>query len=176
MKVLCLINNGFEETETFAPVDILKRGGVEVTIASNTQNVIGAHKVEVSNILLLKDINVDDFDLLLLPGGPHFKINREDELYKNTILKFNSLNKPIASICASPTILGQLGLLEGKKYTCFPPMNKEFGGTFTGDKVNIDGNLITSRAAGTSLEFGFSILEYLLGEDVSNKVKDDMFY
>ncbi|MGM9971206.1 MAG: DJ-1/PfpI family protein [Anaeroplasmataceae bacterium] len=174
MKILCIINNGFEESETICPIDILKRANHNVTIASNTSFATGSHGITFSNLELLSNINFNDYDLLLLPGGPHWKENQNNKLYLEAINAFK--NKAIAAICASPTILGKLGLLKGKKYTCFPPMNEDFGGTFTGEESVIDSNIITGRSAGSSLEFGYKIIEYLDGTSAVNKVKESMFY
>lgn len=174
MNILCIINDGFEETETIAPIDILKRAGHKVDITSNKHEALGAHGILVSNLNLITDINTNNYDLLLLPGGPHWKQNQNDEKYLKTILEFKE--KAIAAICASPTILGKLGLLKTKSYTCFPPMNAEFGGTFTGSDAIIDGNIITGRSAGSSLEFGFKILEYIDGVEKTNSIKESMYY
>lgn len=174
MEILCIINNGFEETETICPIDILKRAGHNVLIASNTKEVIGAHGIVFKNIDLLENIDCNKFQLLLLPGGAHYINNEKDELYLNTILKFKT--KIIAAICASPTILGKLNLLENKKYTCFPPLNSNFKGTFTSNITEVDGNIITARGAGASLEFGFKILEVIDGLDKANEIKKSMYY
>lgn len=174
MKILCIINNGFEESETICPIDILKRAGHSITVSSNTKKTIGAHNIIFDELELLKDIDTSNYDLLLLPGGPHYKENLKDKLYLDTILKFK--DKAIAAICASPTILGYLGLLKMKKYTCFPPMNEDFLGTFTNEAATIDGNIITGRSAGASLEFGYKILEYIDGINKVNKIKNDMYY
>lgn len=175
MKVLCIINDGFEEIETVAPIDILRRAKIDVTIVSNNSNVLGAHKIQFSNILNIKDINYKEYDFLLLPGGPQYKQNMNDKTYLE-IVKYFADNKSVAAVCASPTILGSLGYLKNKKYTCFPPMNEDFGGNFTASPAEIDGNIITGRGAGSSLEFGFTVLRFLAGPDVENKIKESMFY
>lgn len=174
MNILCIINDGFEETETTAPIDILLRAGHKVDIVSNKTEAKGAHGIIVSNLTLITEIDTNSYDLLLLPGGPHWKQNQDDEKYLKTILDFK--DKAIAAICASPTILGKLGLLQNKNYTCFPPMNDDFKGTFTGSDAIIDGNIITGRSAGSSLEFGFKILEYIDGVDKTNSIKESMYY
>lgn len=174
MRVLFLINDGFEETETTAPIDILKRAGVEVYIASTYSKVEGAHKITLSNVLAMGDINYKAFDLLVLPGGPQWKANSQNELYIE-IMKYFVENKSIAAICASPTIIGSHGYLKGKKYTCFPPMNKDFGGTFIDVPAITDGNIITGRSAGSSLEFGYEIVKYILGEEKATEVRNSMY-
>lgn len=175
MNILFIINDGFEEIETTAPIDILKRAGLSVTVASNNSFAKGAHGITISNLEILKNLDYKSYDFLVLPGGPQWKINAQDSLYLE-IMKYFVENKSIASVCASPTILGAHGYLKGKKYTCFPPMNKEFGGTFTGEAAVTDGNIITGRGAGSSLEFGFEIVKYLLGEAKENELKESMHF
>lgn len=175
MKILFIINDGFEEAETICPYDILVRAGVDVVVSSNKTSAQGSHNLTLSNLTLLNTINFTEFDLVVLPGGPEWKNNSNDKLYLEAIDYFIK-NKAIASICATPTILGRLGYLKGKTYTCFPLMNEDFGGHFTGSDAEIDHNIITGRGAGSSLEFGYKIVEYLLGKEKSEEVKNDMFY
>lgn len=175
MRILEIINDGFEEVETFTPLDVLKRAGINVTLASNKKTVIGAHGIQLTNVEDLKNLAYFDYDFLILPGGPQWKKNLEDELYLE-IAEFYAKNKKVAAICASPTILGHLGYLRGIKYTCFPPMNEDFGGTFTGSAAEYDKNIITGRGAGASFEFAFKILEVISGNDEVEKIKNEIFY
>lgn len=173
MNVLFIINNGFEETETVGPYDILKRAGYRVDIASNNTSALGAHGITIDKLIPLSKVAVYNYDLLVLPGGPQYMSNKDDKLYLET-MKYFVENKKIAAICATPTILGAHGYLKGKRYTCFPPMNKDFGGTFTGEDATIDGNLITGRGAGSSLIFGYKIIEALEGIEKSREVEGEM--
>ena len=175
MNILFIINDGFEEAETINPYDILVRAKYNVTISSNKIEAIGSHNVKLSNLKLLSETNFSDFDLVVLPGGPEWINNSKDKLYIEAINYFIE-NKALASICATPTILGHLGLLKGKKYTCFPPMNEDFEGYFTGEDAEICDNLITGRGAGSSMEFGYKIIEYLEGKEKANEIKKDMYY
>jgi len=175
MKILFVINDLFEESETINPYDVLKRSGYDVTIASKKNECVGSHGIHLSNLNILSDLDYSTYDLVVLPGGPQYLKNQDDYDYLNLIHYFIK-NKALACICATPTILGHLGLLKDKKYTCFPPMNEDFGGTFTGEDATIDGNLITGRGAGSSLVFAYKIVEYLEGIEKANKVKLDMFY
>ncbi|MBR4592866.1 MAG: DJ-1/PfpI family protein, partial [Elusimicrobiaceae bacterium] len=113
---------------------------------------------------------------LVLPGGPGY-----DKLEKNTqvqqlIQQFIKDGKVVAAICASPTILGRAGYLKGKKYTCFTSMNEDFGGTFTGGYVAVDGNIITGQSAAATVDFGLAIIEKLLGKDKADAVKKSIYY
>jgi 4-methyl-5(b-hydroxyethyl)-thiazole monophosphate biosynthesis len=175
MKILFVINDLFEESETINPYNVLKRCGYEVEIASKKKECVGSHGIHLSNLTILDTVDYSSYDLVVLPGGPQYIKNQEDYDYLN-LINYYIKNKALACICATPTILGHLGLLRNKKYTCFPPMNEDFGGTFTGEASTIDGNLITGRGAGSSLEFAYKIVEYLEGIEKVNKVKQDMFY
>lgn len=175
MNILFIINDGFEESETITPFDMLKRAGYNVVIASNGTEAKGAHGITIKNLTLLNTLNKNDFDCLVLPGGPQWNKNKDDALYLE-YANFFAKNKIIASICASPTILGNLGLLYNIKYTCFPPLNNDFGGIFTGDKATIDKNIITSRSAGTALEFGAAIIEKLESKEKAIEVLKAMYY
>ena len=175
MNILFIINDGFEEIETTAPYDILKRAGLNPTIASNKTKAIGAHGLELSNLSKIDDINYKDFDMLILPGGPQWKNNINDNKYIE-IMSYFAENKVVAAVCASPTLLGANGYLKGKTYTCFPPMNADFGGNFTGSAAETSGNIITGRGAGSSLEFGFEIVKYIFGPEKVSSLKQSMFF
>lgn len=174
-NVLIIINDGFEECETIAPYDLLKRSGANVTLASRSEFVKGSHGLVVKSDLILDDISFDNYDLVVLPGGPEYLKNKEDKLYLNAIAYFIK-NKAIASICATPTILGTLGYLDNVNYTCFTPMNKDFNGYFTNSEAETCNNIITSRSCGTAYEFAFEIVKYLYGEKKVKELKEDILY
>ena len=176
MNILFIINNGFEDIEFSAPYDILKRAGFNVIVASNNISAISSHGLTITNLKILKDIDYKSFDMLVLPGGPEWKDNQNDSLYLS-VMSYYAENKAIASICATPTILGDHGYLKGKRYTCFPPMHKDScGGIFTSSSVERDGNIITGRSAGAGYDFGFAIVEYLEGKDKVKEVMQSMYY
>ena len=85
-------------------------------------------------------------------------------------------NKMVAAICAAPTILGHMGYLKDKNYTCFTSMNEDFGGTYVDTYVVKDGNIITARSAAASIDFGFMIIQYLQGEAQEKKIKEQIYY
>lgn len=176
MKVLALIFNGFEEEEAMAPFALLRRAKIDLTIASYSDTVTGCHNITLSNITPLNTINYKDYDCLLLPGGPHFKIIKSDENILDIIRYFASNNKPLAAICASPTIIGSLGYLKDKNYTCFTSMNGDFGGTYHDNGVVVDGNLITSRSVAYSLDFAYAIIKLLAGDEVLENVYKHIYY
>ena len=172
MNILFIINDGFEEIETITPYDILKRAGQNVTLSSNKVFVEGSHKLIVKADYLLSELKKENYDMLVLSGGRQYQENKNDSLYKEYVSYF-AKNKAIASICATPAILGSLGLLNGKNYTLFTPMNEEFGGNFTNNRAETDGNIITSRSCGTAKDFAYEILKYIGGTSLVDKIKAD---
>lgn len=176
MKVLAIIFNGFEEEEAMAPFALLRRAGANLTIASNDNVVTGCHNISISNVTLLSDIDYKEYDCLLIPGGPHFKYLREAKDIHEMISYFIENDKVVCGICAAPTIIGQLGYLKGKNYTCFTSMNNDFGGTYSDEGVVVDGNLITAKSVAYSLDFAYAIIKKLLGNEVLDKVYTQIYY
>ena len=176
MKVLAIIFDGFEELEATAPFALLRRAKVDLTIASNKKEATGSHNLTYKNLKLLKKINYTSFDALILPGGPHYQKLENDELTLEIINHFISENKIIAAICASPTILGKQGYLKNKNYTCFTPLNSDFGGYYHDKGVVIDGNIITARSAAYSIDFAYAIIEKIAGKETLNTVWEQIFY
>lgn len=176
MKVAILMDNGFEELEAMGPIDLLIRGGIDLDIVSVEGNsVTGRSGVTFSNTKAMNEYDFDQVDCLIIPGGPHYqKIEKNDKVLD--LMKDFAQNKIIAAICAAPTILGHLGLLKGKQYTCFTSMNEDFGGTYIDEYAVVDGNIITGKSAAACVDFGFAILEKLAGKEVSEKVKNSVYY
>ncbi len=164
MKALAIIFDGFEEEEAVAPFALLRRAGIDLTIASDKETVIGSHKIALTNISDLKNINYKEFDLLLIPGGAHYKRLLIDQYVHEIIRYFMESNKVTAAICAAPTIIGRLGYLKNRNYTCFTSMNDDFGGKYIDEKVVVDGNLITARSVASAIVFAYAIIEKLLGK------------
>ncbi len=165
MRVLAIIFDGFEELEATAPFALLRRAGLDLTIVSNRNEVVGAHYIHIMDVSLINEIDYKDFDALLLPGGPHYRF-METFGYAIEIIKyFMNHNKVVGAICAAPTILGRLGYLKNRNYTCFTCLNEDFGGTYLDERVIVDGNLITARSAATSIDFAYEIIRKLSGEE-----------
>lgn len=177
MKILVIISNGFEEVEALASVGILRRAHLDVDIASiSGNNVTGKYNVTIEVNKKISDLSLKDYDLLLIPGGPQFIEFLTTKAVTDTIRFFHDKNKYIAAICAGPTILGKMGLLRDKKYTCFTSMNEEFMGTYIDQPVVVDDKLITGRSAAATIDFAFCIVEILLGKDYADKVKESIYY
>lgn len=176
MKVLAIIYDGFEELEATAPFALLRRANISLTIASNKKKVTGGHQITYSNVSLLKKLNYQDFDALLLPGGPHYQLLEKDPKILEIIAYFMEQNKVTAAICASPTIIGKLGYLKNRNYTCFPPLNQDFNGIYQNQSLVVDDNLITARSAAASIDFAYEIIKKLKGEDALNAILKQIYY
>ncbi len=176
MKVLALIFDGFEELEAMAPFALLRRAGIDLTIASKRADVIGAHYIHLMDINLLEDIDIKTFDALLLPGGPHYRLIESYDDVLEIIRHFMNQNKIICAICAAPTILGKLGYLKNRNYTCFTCMNDDFGGHYLDQKVVVDDNLITARSADASIVFAYEIIRKIAGQAALEAVQKRIYY
>jgi len=178
-KVIVLLAEGFEEVEAVTIVDYLRRAGVNVTIAAITlfMTVRGARgiKVDADTLLAGVDAAIGNWDAVILPGGQKGATNIAacEEACK-LIKNMAAAGKPVCAICASPAlVLSPLGLLTGKRFTCYPGMEEKVNeGVWSGDKVVVDGNIITSRGAGTAGFFAVAIIEKLLGEEAAKKTAD----
>jgi putative intracellular protease/amidase len=176
MKCLAIIYDGFEELEAIAPFALLRRANVNLDIASKTNRACGCHNITLDNLIPLSNISYTDYDCLILPGGPHYKELETDDKILNIIKHFMDNNKLTCAICASPTIIGKLGYLKNKNYTCFTALNADFGGTYHHKKVVVDGNLITSRSADAAIDFAYEIIRKTKGEDVLNQVYERVYH
>ena len=176
MKVLALIFDGFEELEATAPFALLRRAKVSLTICSERNEVIGSHKLHYTDITPINEIDYKAYDALLIPGGAHWKFLETSSLVHEIIKYYMKNNRIVAAICAAPTIIGKLGLLKNRKYTCFTSMNEDFEGIFTNDPVTIDGNLITAKSAAASIDFAYEIINKLLGENKLKELQEQIYY
>ena len=189
-KIAVMLADGFEEIETITPIDLLRRAGAQVVTVGN-ELVKGSRDISVASDMRVKEFLADCEknglpDAVVIPGG----LNGTKNLAactkaQNFITKMWQENKLVCAICAAPVIvLSPLGILKNKKFTCYPTMENEFseyagenweekvsGSTHKEENVVIDNNLITSRGAGTSLDFAFAIITALCDADTMEKVK-----
>ncbi|MEO5714271.1 MAG: DJ-1 family glyoxalase III [Luteolibacter sp.] len=169
-RVLCLLVDGFEEIETVTPVDLLRRAGVEVVMASLGQGTVtGRCGIRIEPDTSLDTVAFADFDLLLIPGGPGVAALRADGRPAALARDFHEAGKTVAAICAAPLVLKDAGLLEGRSITAHSAAYDELPGV-SADRVVIDGNLITSRGAGTALDFGLALVRRLAGDAAAEDV------
>lgn len=171
-RVLCLITDGFEEIETITPVDLLRRAAVEVVIVSlDGGPVTGRCGVKLVPDASLDGLVADDFDLLFLPGGPGVKALRKDGRAALLAQDFEKSGRKIAAICAAPLILHDAGLLDGRRFTSHSSTWEELPDA-EDERVIEDGLFITSRGAGTALDFGFALVEYLASEAAVDEISE----
>lgn len=177
MKVMCVLTDGFEELEAVGVIALLRRAGITIDVyAIDADQATGRFELTISNIRDLKDADPAAYDVLFLPGGPHFKKLEADERVLAILKSFIDQEKLVTAICAAPTILGRQGYLKGKNYTCFTSMNEDFGGTYVDQYAVSDGNLITGRSAAAVIDFAFAIIEKLLGKEQAEKEKAAVYY
>lgn len=178
-RVAVMLGDGFEPVEAIAPVDALRRGGVEVATVSvmGRHQVVAAQGVAVEADALVDDVALTDFDMIVLPGG----MGGVENLSKcqpllDALKTFAAEDRFIAAICAGPTILADLGLLEERKATCYPGCQTNFpGGSYQDVRGAVrDSNLITASGPGQALEFGIEILRALKGDAVADEVAQGM--
>jgi len=177
MKALVMIANGIEELETVTTTDILVRGGVEVTLASvNTLEVIAARGLKLTADVLIEDV-VDDYDVLVCPGGLKGAENLSSSTYlSDLLLARHREGKAIAAICASPAlVLAPLKILHSVSATCYPSFHGHLP-QYVNQKVVISDHLITSQGPATSADFALAIVERLMGEDVARDVAKQALY
>lgn len=165
---------GFEEIEAISIIDVLRRAGVEVTVASieKSLEVTGAHNIIVKADILFEDVKYETIDMIVLPGGMpgSTNLNNHKEL-KKQILNFNNQGKPLGAICAAPLVFGNLGILKGKKATCYPGFEGELiGAEPVNSSVEKDGTIVTGKGAGVAIHFALKIVEMLKGKDLADEL------
>jgi 4-methyl-5(b-hydroxyethyl)-thiazole monophosphate biosynthesis len=171
--VLAILPEGFEEIETITPVDLLRRAGVEVTVAAlgETIHVTGRNRITLHADTPLGALDPDaPFDLLFLPGGPGVKHLRADPRVRRRALAQAAGPGWLAAICAAPTVLHDAGLLAGRRYTAHFSVADELPDLLAAEPVVVDGRLITSRGAGTALPFGLKLVEVLTSPEKAREI------
>ena len=178
--VLAILAEGFEEIETVAPIDLLRRAGAEVTVAALRE---GLHVTGRSGITLHTDTTLAaletgaprDFDCVFLPGGPGVKHLRADARVRALVLRQHTSNRWIAAICGAPTVLLDAGLLEGRRYTAHFSVAAELPHLLADERVVADGRILTSRGAGTSVEFALQLVEKLFSPEKAAEVARSIY-
>lgn len=173
-KAILFLAEGFEEMEATGTVDILRRGGVDVKTVSITDDrkVVGAHNMEYVADNTIAEIDITDVEALILPGGMPGSSNLNScEQLKEMLLEQYRRGKIVAAICAAPMVLGSLGLLKGRKATCYPGFEpKLIGATVTGEAVEVDGNVVTGKGPGLVFNFGLALVSVIKSQAVAEEV------
>ncbi|WP_099470003.1 DJ-1 family glyoxalase III [Konateibacter massiliensis] len=180
VKVGIFLADGFEEIEGLTVVDLLRRAGIDTDTVSisKTKEVTGAHNIVVMADKLYEETADREYDMLILPGGmPGTKNLGAKEALVERLKRYAREDKNIAAICAAPSVLGDNGILKGKKATCYPGFEERLtGAAVSYDNVVTDGNIITSRGMGTAMDFGFAIIEKLINKETALKIKASICY
>lgn len=178
MKVAVYFATGYEEVEALSVVDVLRRGGVEVLMvgADGKKVVSSRNNVHINMDALVEEINHEEIDMMVLPGGvPGVDNLMNNETLVNQLKCFKEQGKWLAGICAAPSILGKLGLLKGEKATCYPGYEEALlECEHVAERLVVSNHVITAIGAGASLDFGYKILEMLKGKDLADKIRGAM--
>ncbi|NLK63186.1 MAG: DJ-1/PfpI family protein [Fusobacteria bacterium] len=177
-KAFLILANGFEEIEAIAVYDILKRANINIYLVSITGEKIvrSTRKMGLSADFLFEEVNFNDGDIIILPGGMPGSDNiANHDGINNIIQKYYDEGKKLAAICAAPLVFGRLNLLNNKNATCYPGIESELkGATISEDKVVVSENIITSKGPGTAVHFALKLVEELKSKEISDKIKKDM--
>lgn len=180
-KVYVFLADGFEDVEALIPIDVLRRGGVDVVTVSTTDFplVQTAHGVNIEADLMFEQGDFSDADLLFLPGGMPGASN----LYQHkgvckAITDQYANGKKVAAICASPAVvLAPLGILDGKRATCYPGFEQALTkATYTADLVTVDGNITTGEGPAAAFPFAYELLAQLVDQQTSDQIAEGMRY
>jgi protein deglycase len=178
MKIAVHLGEGFEEIEAISIIDVLRRAGLNVVSVSVTRQlmVTGSHEIPVIADELFENVNYDLVDMIVLPGGmPGAKNLNDHQGLKNQIENFNKQGKLLGAICAAPLVFGQLGILKGKKVTCYPGFENYLDGAeITDSPVEVDANIITGRGVGVAIEFALKIVEQLKNKELAKELAAKM--
>lgn len=178
MKGYVFFAEGFEEIEAVTVVDVLRRAGLDITMVSVSGNreVRGAHGIPVITDDLFEYVDHQGADLLILPGGmPGTKHLAAHHKLGDVLKRYHAEGKWLAAICAAPSVLGGLGILQGRRATCYPGFEPQLeGAEILHAPVVQDGHVITSRGAGTALEFALKLVEISVGLEKSKNLREGM--
>lgn len=178
--VYVLLGNGFETVEALAPVDLMRRAGIDVALVGiEDKKVVSGQKIAVQADITLDQVSYDDMEMVVLPGG----LGGVDVIFKSIpaitlIQKAAELGHWVAAICAAPTVLAHLGLLDRRNAVVYPGMEEDMYSAVVkvGQRVVKDGRFITAQAAGSSFDFGLKLIEVLRGKEASEQVRLGVHY
>ena len=179
-KIGIFMADGCEEIEGLTVVDIVRREKFEIDTISITgkKEVTSSHNVTFLTDTTAEEADFTSYDGIVLPGGmPGTIYLGENEMVNRVIREFAAEGKMVAAVCAAPSVLGEAGLLQGKKATCYPGYeDKLLGAQWIEEEVAVDGNIITSRGLGTTIPFALEIVKYLIDEKKSKEISDKIIF
>ena len=181
MKHVCVfLADGFEEIEALTVVDVLRRAGVRVeTVSVNGNEMVqGSHWISVRADVVFEETGFDRVDMLVLPGGMPVKKNLQKHQGLNKLLRtYDKEEKWIAAICAAPSILGDMGMLNGRKACCYPSFEEKLAGAQVVEEPAVaDGHIITGRGMGTAIPFALKLAEVLMGAEKAEQVRESILF
>lgn len=177
-RALVVMADGFEEIEAVTIVDVLRRAGVETTVAAvgSTRTLTGGHGIRLEADATLDAVREQSWDVVVLPGGAqNAKTLREDARVQALLRAQNEAGRRLAAICAAPTALARAGVLERREATCYPSFEGQLeGARVRNQPVVVDGHVTTSRGPGTAMRFALTLVEQLVGRSVAERVREQM--
>ena len=178
--VAILLGEGFEESEALVPADLLRRAGIVTALVGVDGSVVtGSHGIAVQADLALEQVDPDELDMLVLPGGMGGVASIQMNLFATALIQRSwERGLYLAAICAAPTILAGMGILDRRRAVCYPGMEDEMGSAVVrqGQHVVVDGHIITAEAARSAFEFGLKLVEILSGRACAEQVKQEVHY
>lgn len=179
-KVYEFLATGFEDIEALIPLDIMRRAGVDFKTVSITGDlyVESAHGVSIKADMLIEDADLGDADLIMLPGGLPGATNlNAHNGVKKAVMEQNARGKMIGAICAAPMVLGGIGLLQGRRATCYPGFEKYLeGAEYTHELCTVDGNITTGEGPAAALPYAYTLLAALTDKHTADQVAEGMMY
>ena len=179
MRFACLLADGFEDIEALGTSALLRRAGFQIDFISvyNDKTVKGSYQTVVTDLKKIKNLAIDNYDGIFLPGGKAAFLLRENEVVKKVVKEFVDNKKWILAICAAPTILGMMDLMNGLKYISYPGTEKQMGNAIRVDQKAVsDGKFITGKSAGSVFEFVFEVIRRINGEKALQDFKENIKY
>jgi len=178
-KIAVLLKEGFEEIEAVVPIDVLRRLGFDVLLVGDAGRVPGAHGVEIATDLLMEDVDVSNFDAVMLPGGMPGSTNlRDDPSVLEMVRAMHSSGKLVCAICAAPIVLAAAGIMTGKRCTGYPMGLVEEAlsdAEYTRAPVESDGNIVTGKGPGAAFDFALAVATALGAEPKARSLYKNMF-
>ena len=172
--VYMLLGTGFEETEAIAPLDLLRRAGVEIaTVGITGKTVFGGHNIGVVADILPEEMDLDRMEMIILPGGLGGVASiRGSQTAMDAIAHAWRKGAYVAAICAGPTVLADLGITDGKQTTCYPGCEPDMGAALVQENAAAvrDGKVITGTSAGCATAFGLMLIEALKGKEEADRI------
>ena len=172
--IYMFLAEGFEEIEALCPLDLMRRANLEVTtVGINGVTVKGAHGITVTADIADTDFTAENIDMIFLPGGMPGTLNlAASDVVTDAINIAVANNSYIAAICAAPSIIGDMGLLDGKKAVCYPGFEDRLTGAEIPDKkVVLDGKILTAKGMGAALDMGIEIVKIFCGENSARSLR-----